>query len=163
MVNEKTQKLFDQIQKGKEEIDAIKKELATKVQTTFHELSKELFTLYPELKSFGWTQYTPYFNDGEECTFRVNHRYPTINGFNSDYGKEGPEGWINITEGAQEQIYDSGFKPNPNFNPYYKEIIDNVKEFLSKFGDDDFLSIFNNHVEVTITADGVKTAEYEHE
>lgn len=26
----------------------------------------------PEFYAFGWTQYTPYFNDGEPCTFRVN-------------------------------------------------------------------------------------------
>src|SRR5688572_27883088 len=27
---------------------------------------------HPEIQQISWTQYTPYFNDGDECTFGVN-------------------------------------------------------------------------------------------
>lgn len=167
VINPKTEALFAQIQKGKEEIDAIKKELASKVQKTFHDLSKELFILYPELKSFTWTQYTPYWNDGEECTFEVNTDYMSFNGYNEDYDKKGPSDWIDIEKNSKSKMWnkDGDWREvrNPNYNPYYKEIINSVKQFLKKFEDDDFLSIFDDHVEVTVTADGVKTKKYEHD
>lgn len=44
----------------------------------FIEMSTELFNENPTLMSFGWTQYTPYFNDGEECVFRCGGDYPTV-------------------------------------------------------------------------------------
>src|SRR5271167_2490401 len=44
----------------------------------FTEMTTELFNENPTLMAFGWTQYTPYFNDGEECVFRCNSDYPTL-------------------------------------------------------------------------------------
>jgi hypothetical protein len=44
----------------------------------FTEMSAELFNDNPTLESFGWTQYTPYWNDGDVCTFRCNGEYPTV-------------------------------------------------------------------------------------
>ena len=44
----------------------------------FAEMSAELFNENPTLTSFGWNQYTPYFNDGDECVFRCNGSYPTV-------------------------------------------------------------------------------------
>ena len=44
----------------------------------FTEMSTELFNENPTLMGFGWTQYTPYFNDGDVCTFRCNSDYPTL-------------------------------------------------------------------------------------
>jgi len=41
----------------------------------FTDTTKEIFEVYPELKEFNWTQYTPYFNDGDICTFEVRF-YP---------------------------------------------------------------------------------------
>jgi hypothetical protein len=44
----------------------------------FTEMTSELFNDNPTLMAFGWTQYTPYFNDGDVCTFRCNSDYPTL-------------------------------------------------------------------------------------
>lgn len=44
----------------------------------FTEMASELFKDNPTLVSFGWTQYTPYFNDGDPCVFRCNGSYPTV-------------------------------------------------------------------------------------
>ena len=43
--------------------------------------SKELFGAVPGLGAVTWTQYAPYFNDGEPCIFRVND--PTFTSLNS--------------------------------------------------------------------------------
>jgi len=40
---------------------------------------KEIFKKHPELESFSWTQYTPYFNDGDECVFNAHTDYISIN------------------------------------------------------------------------------------
>lgn len=37
----------------------------------FEEQARELFQRIPEIEEFSWTQYTPYFNDGDECIFGV--------------------------------------------------------------------------------------------
>lgn len=34
-----------------------------------------LFAKWPKLENFSWTQYTPYFNDGEPCEFSINSDY----------------------------------------------------------------------------------------
>lgn len=46
------------------------------------ELIKEAFTEFfienPEIKLIAWQQYTPYFNDGDVCRFRIGEGYYTI-------------------------------------------------------------------------------------
>src|SRR5277367_3878309 len=44
----------------------------------FTEMSADLFAENPTLMGFSWNQYTPYFNDGDECVFRCNSDYPTL-------------------------------------------------------------------------------------
>ena len=53
------------------------------------EAVKEFLAACPEVKRLRWTQYTPYFNDGEECIFDVHGVYV-------DIGKpdEGEDGWL---------------------------------------------------------------------
>lgn len=51
------------------------KEFETKLQGMFKEIVTEFFNEAPEVGLVTWTQYTPYFNDGEECTFSVNDIY----------------------------------------------------------------------------------------
>lgn len=163
MQSEKTKLLFEQIAKGKEEIKKIKSELSEKLKANFHGLTKELFNSYPELKSIGWRQYTPYFNDGEACEFNALHKYPTINGNDENYGEsKQPEGVLDIVKLGSETIYDSNWKkiPNPDYNPYYNEIVKTVKEFLNQFDDDDMEGLFGDHVSVHVTSEGVIIEDY---
>ena len=165
MQSEKSKLLFEQIAKGKEEINKIKSELSVKIKDNFHGLTKELFNSYPELNSFGWTQYTPYFNDGEPCEFSSNHTYPTINGNDENYGEsEQPDGILDIVELGSETIWDRKLREkilNPNYNSYYDEIVKTVKEFLNQFDDDDMKDLFGNHVSIHITTNGVEVVDYD--
>ena len=167
MQSEKSKQLLADIAKSKEEINSIKKELSKKIQDNFHGLAKELFNIYPELTSIGWEQYTPYFNDGEECTFRSHHDDPNINGVDCYGDRDLDEGAIDIMKNCKETYRDSSTEwkdvPNPEFDPYYKEIVDTVRNFLSQFDDDDMLDLFDNHVSVKITAEGFSVEEYEHD
>jgi hypothetical protein len=164
MQSEKSKILFEQIVKGKEEIKRIKSELREVLSNNFHSLIKELFDTYPELNSIGWKQYTPYFNDGEPCEFRSMHHYPTINGNDENYGvSEQPEGVLDIVMLGSEEIYDENWKKvkNPNYKPYYAEIVKSVKDFLNQFDDDDMEDLFGDHVSVHITSEGIDIQDYD--
>jgi hypothetical protein len=57
-----------------------KKEFTKELQKEFPSMFKELFEKSDKIQSFGWTQYTPFFNDGDTCEFGVHVDEPYING-----------------------------------------------------------------------------------
>jgi hypothetical protein len=61
------------------EIKALKKELTQKAKDSLLVCLKELFEQHPEVKTLQFAAYTPYFNDGDECTFSCDADYATIN------------------------------------------------------------------------------------
>jgi hypothetical protein len=55
------------------QIEALKTKAQAKSRDLMAEGFKEFFTCHGELvENLFWTQYTPHFNDGEECSFGVN-------------------------------------------------------------------------------------------
>ncbi len=63
-------------------INELKKEIAKLQKSASKEFEAECVALlaeYPMFESFGWTAYTPYFNDGDPCTFSINADEPYIN------------------------------------------------------------------------------------
>jgi hypothetical protein len=57
------------------QMEAARKEMQEK-STGFVELAcKQFFDACPEVEAVTWTQYTPYFNDGETCEFSVHEKY----------------------------------------------------------------------------------------
>src|SRR4051794_19743146 len=76
-----------------QKMEAMKAELKTIGERLFKEGSQDIFDMFPELQSFSWTQYTPYFNDGDECIFRVNDWFS-----------------VDLTDGTNlEEVYDSSW------------------------------------------------------
>ncbi len=127
------------IREAKEICDGIVKEV-------FTEGAMVVFDAHPRLKSFSWRQYTPYFNDGDTCTFSANADYcdVTLSGANEgDEDIELEEGW---SKDAAE-----------------KEICEAVQAFLGEFDDDDFYDMFDDHVKVTVTREGTEVSECEHD
>lgn len=73
-------KVYDQY---KEKLEEAKKQLKAAremAKEAFSIAAAALFAEEPKLESFGWRQYTPYFNDGDVCTFGVYYDEPDING-----------------------------------------------------------------------------------
>ena len=62
----------------KAKIAKAKAEMEATAKTAFADMAKEFFTDNPTVLAFGWTQYTPYWNDGDVCTFRAQTDYPTV-------------------------------------------------------------------------------------
>jgi hypothetical protein len=162
MNNEK----FAVLREKQEEIKKLKEEMLVASNKIFTDLTKTIFEDHPRVNSFGWHQFTPYFNDGDTCTFSVNTDYIYINGESVDESD-----WINETKITnygtwnREKRQSEGRTEVPNFN-YDKELVaacDEIREFLSNFDNDFFMSQFGDHAEITITAEGVSVDEYEHE
>ena len=70
-MNNLNQKINSILQERNALLEKYQKEL----QTALVETCREFFENNPTIKLICWTQYTPYFNDGDTCTFRVNDIY----------------------------------------------------------------------------------------
>src|SRR5271169_3652018 len=55
-----------------------KKTMEETAKGLFTEMTADLFADNPTLVSFGWNQYTPFWNDGDVCTFSCNGDYPKV-------------------------------------------------------------------------------------
>jgi hypothetical protein len=79
---------FDNITKKiaqkNEELAELKKTYMKELQGEFNEIIKLFFEECPKVQAVVWSQYTPYFNDGDECVFSLNDPYFVVDGFDSD-------------------------------------------------------------------------------
>lgn len=69
--------------KMKQKMDELRAQLRRTAEKFFKDNSRAIFDKYPNLASFSWNQYTPYFNDGEPCEFSADYEHLTINGMDS--------------------------------------------------------------------------------
>jgi hypothetical protein len=137
----------------KEKMDALKQELTEMGSQFFREATADLFRANPDLVSFEWKQYTPYFNDGDVCEFGVNSDWIKV-----EHRDE--NGDIVLEEEAYVP-YDviKGEREATNQERMYQNIIDVV----SAVDEDVMLSLFGDHVAVKVTKDGVTVSEYAHD
>jgi hypothetical protein len=61
------------------QIKAFAQETKKRNEAFFKEAVKSVFEEHPNVQSFSWTQYTPYFNDGDACEFSANVEDYTLN------------------------------------------------------------------------------------
>lgn len=136
-------------QEIKNKLKDLKKQYLDAAQDEFKKASNELFEKYNRLKSFGWRQYTPYFNDGDVCEFSARTYSPSING-RDEYNDEDDDliNGENLYKAKDEEA---------------KDIIKNIKDFLKMFDEDAYQSMFDDHVEITVTKDKVEVEHYEHD
>lgn len=126
----------------------------------FNSATKELFENNPKLTSFTWNQYTPYFNDGDTCTFGVNRDYFTINLTGQSLDLWGVDRWN-----------DPGYEYTPDPKHYNLNSVDEIisiatgiNKVLYLFEDDDLLMMFGDHAEITVFRDGdIDIDSYDHD
>jgi hypothetical protein len=157
---------FEILREKQMEIKKLKEEMLEASNKIFTELTKTIFEEHPKVKSFGWNQFTPYFNDGETCTFSANVDYIYINGIcvdDSDWVSE--KTITNYGTWNRETKKYEGRTEVSNLN-YDSELVkanDEIREFLYNFDEDFFMAQFGDHAEVTVTLEGVSVDEYEHD
>lgn len=121
------------------EVKRAKEELKEWGKQAFKEGSEQLFKGNPTLESFGWHEYTPYWNDGDVCRFCVCNEEPTINGISPYYDNDNDQEWDSVLAGK-------------------------VAEFLCGFDKDFYETTFGDHVEITVFRDGhTKIDSYQHD
>jgi hypothetical protein len=150
-----TQERFSE---AKAKMRAAQEEARAVVREVFKEGAAELFAAHPRLDSFGWTQYTPYFNDGDECVFGVHIDEPDFNGENSyDLGTIHKTKY-EMVGGKYENV------TNPDYDPELGNAFEAVREFLATFDEPDYRELFGDHKKVTVRRDGaLDIDDYEHD
>jgi len=162
---------LDDIKRVKAEINELRERVKKQVSDIFSGAVMELFVKYPNLTRISWTQYTPYFNDGDTCEFGSNHTSPAIY-FSTTVVEDPDEEYDRYEEEWSEyDYYDyaAGYK-----NKTLKidltsdqlaelETAKGVIEFLKNFDEDDMYNLFGDHQKVVITRNGIDVEEYEHD
>lgn len=102
-------------------------------RAVFKEMAEDLFLQFPKMKSFGWTQFTDYFNDGEPCNFYVRGDAECI--------------YIN----DEKEYYTQDLDEN---SEYDKKAAEEVAKMIQLFNDEMLLDLYGDHVKVTINRNG---------
>lgn len=166
-----------------------RKLMLVEIQKEFPVMFVDLFKQTPKLKSFGWRQYTPYFNDGDTCEFYVHTDDPYINGKNEEhddinenevslriyeYKKLKTDEDIRINDELAEKsglhwykgkgIGSDGLGYNPNYDADVAHVVREIQSVLENIPQEFFKDMFGDHCVVTLFADGkIKVEEYEHD
>lgn len=168
-----------------DEYIAAEKKFQENAQEAMKAAFQEVFDFHPEITAFRWTQYTPYFNDGEECTFRIADVFVT------NFPLDDEELW----EGAGAYEYDSDredvytwgeddrdlpffFTNQISGTHYRKDVrigpavfdgkdISKLENLINALNSDAMEHVlkgtFGNHVQITATRNGFDIEEYDHD
>ena len=163
-------------------IKELKKKLAvlrTEMKEKGAELIKadfaEFFAANPKVTAIAWTQYAPYFNDGDACTFSVHEfQYTTApesevdNVFDElDWGEPGDSSGAFVSGPAYES-YDyetKTFVYRTDVDPEEVAVGKNLAQLERDIVEDDlFETIFGSDCSVMVRRDGsVKIGEFSHD
>jgi hypothetical protein len=132
------------IEKIKSEIAAFdekRKQLCEELQKQFPDLFKDFFAKHEWVEKFQWRQYTPYFNDGDECVFGVSNDYSSLE--------------INGVDYYDDSVYGIEDK---------KAVYAELSDILQSVPDEFYKDLFGDHMEITVNRDGtIEKEEYEHD
>src|SRR5574343_365503 len=142
---------IDKFVKAKNQIQEAQNQARSAAKDAFKECTDELFSKFPTLESFGWVQYTPYFNDGAECLFSVNRDYLQVNGLESETFTT-----YQLIDGKYRSVPNIEVDPDGSLTMMAKSI----KDSLSIFDDEDFKFIFGDHCQVTVESDEIFVDNY---
>lgn len=137
----------------------MEKEIQEKSKEILTFSTKELFEKHPKLESFSWSQYTPYFNDGDECIFSVNNSYIEVKFDGKEFEEVSGSSFDKHNPSYGSTDYNKETRENVGLEEAYKDI----EELLSSIDEDSYNNIFGDHVKVISSRKGFKTQDYEHD
>lgn len=146
------------------ELDALKarmieleQEMQNAGKTFFTNAAQDLFDKYPELDEFSWTQYTPYFNDGDECIFSVHSDYPegVVNGERVDELTKSYGTWDSVNR---------KYIPKAESELTLEDRIgEDLTTLLGAVPTNTMKQMFGDHVKVTVNREGIVVEDYDHD
>ena len=120
-------------------------------QTKSAKLYQGVFDTFTDINSFGWTQYTPWFNDGDTCEFGVNTWDPYVNEVSYYYE-------LDEEEKAEFSLTEERFE----------EIQKAITKFIDGIPEQILQQLYGDHCMITVKKDEtgkieVDVSEYEHD
>jgi hypothetical protein len=153
--------IMSSFDKLKDEQRELQKKFQEASQSLLKEGIKSFFEMNPGVAAIKWAQYTPYFNDGDECVFNV-YDVNFTNATGDDLDDVSTWGEY---EGENESVWCESHVHNLKD----KEGVDagSCEAFAGLIGSYDMRDVmqemFGDHISVTITRDGIDVDDYEHE
>lgn len=141
-------KVMQEIKKLKADAEKLMQE---KGKDALQEMFSEFFKKNPTVEAVHWSQYTPYFNDGDACNFSVNGFAARIKGLDPE---EDHFSW------SCDYEYNGWLTPSYNKRD---DIGNALCKLETEMDDDVLLAVFGDHVEVTATPEGFEVDEYSHD
>jgi hypothetical protein len=129
-------------------IEAAKAKVAEAGKAAVGALFKSFFAEYPSVKAVGWTQYTPYFNDGEACNFGLRELYLSTK--EADFSE--------VASLYDEEEY--GFKDSCSLKGSLGKALRRLEASMNS---EVFEAAFGDHVLVVATPEGFHVGEYSHD
>lgn len=116
----------------------------------------------PQIKQIQWTQYTPYFNDGDTCEFSMNDVYfCTVDLEEDDSVHDMREGVFSMWRGYDEET----IKRMAGQQNLSIELMTNCSDLVKALNklEEALQYTFGDHVEVIVTKQGIEVSEYNHD
>ena len=134
--------------------ESFKEEIRKEGEKLVKETLRQFFEDNPQVIKLRWTQYTPYFNDGDECVFGVCSPYVLM--------KEKENVKEEDLEGGD---YDDGFLSEYDLKKDHPAISDDLKDLenLLNVAQESLKMAFGDHARITATKDKIDVEEYEHD
>jgi hypothetical protein len=154
-----------------EELKSVLKRQQEVAQRLLEDGFQEVFNEFPDVYAITWNQYTPFFNDGDECVFRIGgynilseeaFRDEDHDRYDEMYAFSGPwrdENYVDHYATNRERYGDTDFTDEVRFAP----AADMITSLLKDVPDTVFKQVYGDHTEVTITREGTNTEYYVHE
>lgn len=154
-----------------EKLDSIRQQYDDAVRAIREEgglkdIFNEFFEKNPQFKALHWTQYVPYFMDGDPCEFGVNDIFVALEGaeLNSDnWVYRSPEdeyNWNYATDFTATMIYDWNTPGRPKVeNKNYNPDLNAIEQFIYK-NSDLLEQLFGSHASVLVTPEKIAVSEY---
>ncbi len=147
-------KLGKKLKALEEKMAALHEQMKKEGQAAFNEAIKEVFEAHPEIEAFRWSQYTPYFNDGDTCEFGVNtdvdllpvNKAPLPHVEKDKYRYRQEDEWYCGSNGM----------------PYEYEAASNDFSAVLRI-EELMLALFGDHGQITCYRDRIEVEEYQHD
>ena len=188
----KLEKLSQKLSENTEETNKIIEKARNKsknlAEKCFYEGVKLIFENHPKLERFSWNQYTPHWNDGDECTFGANTDSLNINGEEcEEYAynlrdlikklngpdlekeKEKLKSKLSKIQNKEDWEYRSTEQELKNLDRSLEEVseklscLEDIGSILNNLDGETYKEMFGDHVTVIVTKNSVFTEEYEHD
>lgn len=157
---------MSELQTAFDKLIAEQRELQKKFQATaqelFKETTKELFKMNPNVTGIVWTQYTPFFNDGDTCEFSVNEpSFTNAPDPESVHWGEYDGDEETAADGSEIFVWEGWGSAPASLNKESCEAF--ARMIQSSEMEDVMKAMFDDHVKVTATREGFSVDEYDHD